>query len=45
MQAIQEQMSMHGQEPVTFADVKDEIFDMVKPSDPSRITLQDLLSW
>lgn len=45
IQAIQEQMTMHGQEPVTFEDVKDEIFDMVKPADPYKITLQDLLSW
>lgn len=44
-QAIQEQMTMHGQEPVRFEDVKDEIFDMVKPADPCKITLQDLLSW
>ncbi|XP_017761965.1 PREDICTED: actin-binding protein anillin-like [Eufriesea mexicana] len=42
--AIQEQMTMHGQEPVSFEDVKDEIFDMVKPADPCKITLQDLLS-
>lgn len=38
-------MTMHGQEPVSFDDVKDEIFDMVKPADPCKITLQDLLSW
>jgi len=37
---IQEMMKLHGQEPVSFADVKDEIFDMVKPQDPLRITLQ-----
>lgn len=42
--AIQEQMSVHGQEPVNFEDVKDEIFDMVKPQNPTRITLQDLLN-
>lgn len=38
--AIQAQMSAHGQEPVSFDDVKDEIFDMVKPADPTRITLK-----
>ena len=38
-------MRSHGQEPVAFDDVKNEIFDMVKPSDPQRITLQDLLRW
>ncbi|XP_023288521.1 serine/threonine-protein phosphatase 2A regulatory subunit B'' subunit gamma-like [Orussus abietinus] len=37
-------MTIHGQEPVSFEDVKDEIFDMVKPADPCKITLQDLLS-
>ncbi|KAG1697885.1 Serine/threonine-protein phosphatase 2A regulatory subunit B'' subunit gamma [Nymphon striatum] len=42
--AIQVQMRMHGQEPVSFADVKDEIFDMVKPVDPLHITLQDLIN-
>ncbi|KAJ9589488.1 hypothetical protein L9F63_017305 [Diploptera punctata] len=42
--AIQEQMTMHGQEPVPFEDVKDEIFDMVRPADPYRITLKDLLN-
>lgn len=41
--AIQEEMRQHKQEPVSFEDVKDEIFDMVKPSDPLRITLQDLI--
>ncbi|KAH6937570.1 hypothetical protein HPB50_001723 [Hyalomma asiaticum] len=40
---IQEQMREHGQEPVKFEDVKDEIFDMVKPEDPCRITLKDLI--
>jgi len=45
LQAIQEAMTMHGQEPVSFEDVKDEIFDMVKPADPCKITLEDLLSW
>lgn len=45
LQAIQEQMTMHGTEPVSFEDVKDEIFDMVKPANPCKITLQDLLSW
>ncbi|KAK0178320.1 hypothetical protein PV328_002280 [Microctonus aethiopoides] len=42
--AIQEQMTKHGQERVSFEDVKDEIFDMVKPADACKITLQDLLS-
>ncbi|XP_045540468.1 serine/threonine-protein phosphatase 2A regulatory subunit B'' subunit gamma [Papilio machaon] len=41
--AIQEQMVAHGAEPVNFDDVKDEIFDMIRPEHPSRITLQDLV--
>ncbi|XP_047035334.1 serine/threonine-protein phosphatase 2A regulatory subunit B'' subunit gamma-like [Helicoverpa zea] len=41
--AIQEQMIAHGAEPVNFDDVKDEIFDMIRPSEPSRITLADLV--
>uniref|UniRef100_A0A8C5BAK1 Protein phosphatase 2, regulatory subunit B'', gamma n=1 Tax=Gadus morhua TaxID=8049 RepID=A0A8C5BAK1_GADMO len=42
--AIQEQMKIHGQEVISFQDVKDEIFDMVKPKDPYKITLQDLVN-
>nr|XP_002127549.1 serine/threonine-protein phosphatase 2A regulatory subunit B'' subunit gamma [Ciona intestinalis] len=42
--SIQDMMKRHGQEPVSFADVKDEIFDMVKPEDPLKITLQDLIN-
>ena len=43
-QAIQEQMKIHGHEPVRFEDIKDEIFDMVKPANPLQLTLQDLNS-
>uniref|UniRef100_A0A2C9K1A6 Serine/threonine-protein phosphatase 2A regulatory subunit B'' subunit gamma n=1 Tax=Biomphalaria glabrata TaxID=6526 RepID=A0A2C9K1A6_BIOGL len=42
-EAIQEQMKIHGQEPIKFQDVKDEIFDMVKPKNPLKITLTDLI--
>eukprot|EP00090_Calanus_glacialis_P037723 TRINITY_DN6522_c0_g1_i1.p1 TRINITY_DN6522_c0_g1~~TRINITY_DN6522_c0_g1_i1.p1 ORF type:complete len:451 (+),score=188.34 TRINITY_DN6522_c0_g1_i1:44-1396(+) len=42
--AIQEEMRKHGQDPVPFLDVKDEIFDMVAPTDPLKITLVDLIS-
>ncbi|XP_018561754.1 serine/threonine-protein phosphatase 2A regulatory subunit B'' subunit gamma-like [Anoplophora glabripennis] len=42
--AIQEQMKAHGAEPVSFQDVKDELFDMVRPKDPEKITLADLLA-
>jgi len=37
-------MRVHGQEPVSFQDVKDEIFDMVKPKDPLKLTYQDLVN-
>lgn len=42
--AIQDQMKAHGAEPVSFEDVKDELFDMVRPKDPGKITLNDLLN-
>jgi len=42
--AIQEQMTENGQEPVPFSDVSDEIFDMIKPADPTRITLRDIIN-
>ncbi|KAL8598219.1 Serine/threonine-protein phosphatase 2A regulatory subunit B'' subunit gamma [Nucella lapillus] len=42
--AIQGQMKLHGQEPVSLEDIKDEIFDMVKPADPLKLTLQDLIN-
>lgn len=42
--AIQEQMRAHGAEPVSFQDVKDELFDMVRPKDTEIITLQDLIN-
>lgn len=41
--AIQDQMRQNGQEPVSFQDVKDELFDMIKPADPTKITLQDII--
>lgn len=41
--AIQEQMIAHDAEPVNFEDVKDEIFDMVRPEEPTKITLKDLI--
>ncbi|XP_076464140.1 serine/threonine-protein phosphatase 2A regulatory subunit B'' subunit gamma-like [Babylonia areolata] len=41
--AIQGQMKLHGQDPIPIEDVKDEIFDMVKPADPLKLTLQDLI--
>ena len=40
---IQAMMIQHGQEKVNFEDVSDEIFDMCRPADPYRITLDDLI--
>lgn len=42
-QGIQDQIIAHRAEPVNFDDVKDEIFDMIKPKDATRITLKDLI--
>lgn len=42
--SIQGQMRQLNQDPVNFQDVKDEIFDMVNPADPCKITLQDLIN-
>ncbi|XP_034486145.1 serine/threonine-protein phosphatase 2A regulatory subunit B'' subunit gamma-like [Drosophila innubila] len=39
---IQEQMVAFSEEAVNFEDISNEIFDMVKPKDPRKITLQDL---
>lgn len=42
-QGIHEQIVAHHAEPVNFDDVKDEIFDMIKPKDSTRITLKDVI--
>ncbi|CAB4069227.1 PPP2R3 [Lepeophtheirus salmonis] len=41
---ILKEMDKLKQEPVRFEDVMDEIFDMISPKDPNRITLQDLVN-
>ena len=38
-------MQQHKHEVVAFEDVKDEIFDMVRPADPYKLTLEDLVQW
>ena len=38
-------MEKLNQDPVKFEDVKDEIFDMVRPLDPLRIKLDDLIKY
>ncbi|XP_022227072.2 serine/threonine-protein phosphatase 2A regulatory subunit B'' subunit gamma-like [Drosophila obscura] len=40
---IQEKMKSQNEDPVNFEDINNEIFDMVKPKDPCKITLQDLI--
>lgn len=42
---ITDQIVAHRAERVDFEDVKDQVFDMVKPKDPLRITLKDLINW
>jgi hypothetical protein len=42
--AIQKQLKKYGHEPVPFRDIQDEIFDMVKPENPYKITLADLIN-
>nr|CAH7737262.1 unnamed protein product [Callosobruchus chinensis] len=37
-------MKAHGSELVSFEDVKDELFDMVRPTDTEKITLSDLVA-
>ena len=41
--SIQKQLKKYGHEPVALRDIQDEIYDMVKPVDPYRITLHDLI--
>jgi len=41
---ILEMMTVHNTERVSFNDIKDEIFDMIKPADPLKITLKDLVT-
>lgn len=42
--AIQDQMKAHGADAVAFEDVKDQLFDMVRPKNPDKIALDDLIS-
>lgn len=40
---IQDQISTHRTQTVSFEDIKDEIYDMVRPVDPVKITLKDIV--
>jgi serine/threonine-protein phosphatase 2A regulatory subunit B'' len=42
--AIQKQLKKYGHEPVPLRDIQDEIYDMIKPVDPFKITLTDLIN-
>lgn len=42
---IQDQISTHRAQTVSFEDIKDEIYDMVRPKDPVKITLKDIIRW
>lgn len=42
--AIQKQLKKYGHEPVSLRDIQDEIYDMIKPVDPFKITLVDLIN-
>lgn len=42
--SIQNQLKKYGHEPVSLRDIQDEIYDMVKPADPYKITLYDLIN-
>lgn len=44
---IQQQISTHTHraQTVSFEDIKDEIYDMVRPVDPVKITLKDIMRW
>jgi hypothetical protein len=42
--SIQKQLKKYGHEPVSLRDIQDEIYDMVKPVDPFKITLYDLIN-
>jgi Ca2+-binding EF-hand superfamily protein len=41
--SVIEQMVANGYDPVRSEDIVNEIFDMVRPKDPDRITLRDLV--
>lgn len=42
--AIESQMKNQGQEPISFDDFSNEIYDMVRPSQYRRIYFDDLIS-
>ena len=42
-QYIQEEVMKQNQEGIKFEDFQSELFDMVKPVHPYRITLNDLI--
>lgn len=45
VESLQLQMLEYQMKKVNLEDVNKAIFNMVKPLDPSKITLQDLTNW
>ncbi|XP_060844459.1 serine/threonine-protein phosphatase 2A regulatory subunit B'' subunit gamma-like [Rhopalosiphum padi] len=41
--AVAERLPKEQQQMVSMEDIKDEIFDMIKPEDPAKITLKDII--
>uniref|UniRef100_A0A2S2P2E3 Serine/threonine-protein phosphatase 2A regulatory subunit B'' subunit gamma n=2 Tax=Schizaphis graminum TaxID=13262 RepID=A0A2S2P2E3_SCHGA len=41
--AVAERLPKEQQQMVSMDDIKDEIFDMIKPEDPAKITLKDII--
>ena len=44
-QGIQSRLREQNADPQPFSDIQDEIFDMVKPKNAFKITLEDLIDW
>jgi len=40
---VADRLPKEQQQMVSLEDIKDEIFDMIKPEDPNKITLKDII--
>jgi len=40
---VADRLPKEQQQMVSMDDIKDEIFDMIKPEDPTKITLKDII--
>lgn len=43
LQAVTDRLPREQQLTISLEDLKDEIFDMIKPNDPNKITLKDII--